>query len=66
MEKQAIKVSITQGYGGSVKSQVKINNISYVLDLDWLEERIKKDIIEKGYTTRKSSRQKYPRIIIND
>lgn len=40
--------------------------VSYVMDLDYLKEKLEKEIIKKGYTTSKSTRQKYPRIIINE
>ncbi len=38
----------------------------YVIDIDWLEKYLLKQIEEKGYTTSQSKRQKYPRLIINE
>lgn len=37
----------------------------YVMDASYLEEKLEKEIAEKGYTTGKSNRQKYTRLTIN-
>lgn len=60
-----IKIIFSPAYGGGVKGDVYIGAKRYVLDLDYLEQFLIKQITEKGYTTNISSRQKYPRININ-
>jgi len=63
--KQELSVYFTQAYASGVKAGARIDGKEYVIDLDWLKEKLEKEILEKGYTTSKTSRQKYPRLIIN-
>ena len=66
METQNIRVFFVQGYAGGVKAGVVIDEVEYVIELDWLKDFLTKLMLEKGYTTSITSRQKYPRLIIND
>lgn len=63
---QNIRVFFVQGYAGGVKAGVIIDEVEYVIELDWLKEFLEKMILEKGYTTGITNRQKYPRLIINN
>ena len=60
------KVFIFGGYGGSVKAEVRASKKLYVLDVDYIEKFLEKQIKEKGYTVSKTNRQKYERLIINE
>lgn len=60
------QVYFYQGYSGQPKAGVKIGKKEYVLDLDTLKKRLEDMIKSKGYTTSKTNRQKYERLIIND
>lgn len=39
--------------------------VHYVIDLNYLTKKLEKEIIENGYTTSITSRQKYPRLTFN-
>lgn len=61
-----IEITINSGYGGNgVDIKANIDDTQYVIDRDFLIDMLTKQIIEKGYTTSKTARQKYPRLIIN-
>jgi len=63
---QNIRVYFVQGYNGGVKAGVYIDDVEYVIELDWLKEFLEKMILEKGYKTSITNRQKYPRLTINN
>ncbi len=66
MEKEKLHIYFSTGYAGKIKVGAIINGIDYVIEPEYLKEKLEKEISEKGYTTAMSKRQKYPRLIIND
>lgn len=51
---------------GAGKITAYINDHEYVMDIDEVEKMLLRLAEEKGFTTSKSNRQKYTRLIIND
>lgn len=66
MKNKNIRVYFSKGYANKVIANVDINEKVYVLDIQYLEELLEKQIIEKGYTITQTERQKYPRLLINE
>jgi hypothetical protein len=59
------KVFFYGSYQGSPKCQANIDGVEYVIEIDSLEQVLMDMIDSKGFTTSKTNRQKYPRLIIN-
>ena len=60
-----IKVSISFGYGGRIKISCTIGKVEYAIEKEYLCALLETMIQEKGFETKKTSEQKYPRLIIN-
>lgn len=60
------KVFFYGGYNGVPKCQADIDGEEYVIDLKELEDFLLDLINARGFTTSKTNRQKYPRLIINN
>lgn len=59
-------INIINGYGYSTpKITAKIDGVEYLIERDYLCELLENMIEEKGYTIAQTSKQKYPRLIIN-
>lgn len=63
---ERIRMILTTAYAGGVKCNVYINGVEHIIENTELIRVIEKAMREGGYTTDKSSRQKYPRVYIND
>jgi len=61
-----IEMFFYQGYGGAPKCEVRINGEAFVLETDEAKRVLLKGMEERGYTRTKTTRQKYPRVTIND
>jgi len=60
------KLTFYNGYaGGGVKCEVHIGEERFVMEIEEVIESIEKVLLEKGYTTSQTNRQKYPRIHMN-
>jgi len=60
------KIRITGGYMGRGQITAYIDDQEYVMDVDVVEKMLLKMAEEKGFTTSKTNRQKYTRLIINN
>lgn len=69
------KVHIGVNIGNQVESGMTVGEVAkrglsygkdYVIDPQWLAEKLEKEIAEKGYRTSITKRQKYTRLFIND
>ena len=58
-------IRITGGYMGRGQITAEIAGKEYVMDVDEVEKLLLRLVKDKGYTTAKTSRQKYTRLIIN-
>ena len=59
-----MRILLTTGYNGAIKSYVILKGEKHILENETLEEIIKEALEKKPYTIEKTPRQKYPRIII--
>lgn len=66
MIKPNIKIEIKPAYAGGVAAKATINDKQYLLNLKNIEQVIQNQINERGFTTNKTSRQKYTRLLINN
>ncbi|MFA5695838.1 MAG: hypothetical protein WC917_00030 [Bacilli bacterium] len=66
INKPEIKITIKSGYMGGINARALIDGKYYFLDLENLENVIKNQIKERGFTTNREGRQVYDRLKINN
>lgn len=59
------RIQIRSGYAGRPVIEAQIDGQEYVMDVQIVELMLLKMALEKGYTTSKTARQKFTRLIIN-
>lgn len=66
MIKPDIKIDIKPAYMGGVNVRAKINGKHYILDVKNVEDSVMNQIRERGFTTNRTGRQLYERLLINN
>jgi hypothetical protein len=66
INKPEIEITIKSGYMGGINARALIQDKYYILDLKNLQDVIKNQIKERGFTTHREGRQIYDRLKINN